>query len=54
MSLETPDSWNDTYEQFERETLGIFQEKVVIFTCLNGHLDDNMNIVLQKSKSVIK
>lgn len=48
MSLETPDSWNDTYEQFERETLGIFQEKVVIFTCLNGHLDDNMNIVLQK------
>lgn len=50
MSLETPDSWNDTYEQFERETLGIFQEKVVIFTCLNGHLDDNMNIVLQKKQ----
>ncbi|MDQ7725741.1 YwmB family TATA-box binding protein [Bacillus halotolerans] len=48
MSLETPISWNDTYEQFERQALGIFQEKVVIFTCLNGHLDDNMDIVLQK------
>lgn len=50
MSLETPISWNDTYEQFERQALGIFQEKVVIFTCLNGHLDDNMNIVLQKKQ----
>lgn len=48
MSPEQPKNWNDTYEQFERQALGIFQEKVVIFTCLNGHLDDNMNIVLQK------
>ncbi len=27
MSLETPDSWNDTYEQFERETLGYSKKK---------------------------
>ena len=35
-------------KQFERETLGILQEKDAIFTCLNGHLDGMMNVVLQK------
>ncbi|ARW08634.1 YwmB family TATA-box binding protein [Bacillus atrophaeus] len=48
-SLDTPESWNDTYEQFERQALDIFQEKVFIFTCLKGHLDGKMNIVLQKN-----
>ncbi|QBG58154.1 hypothetical protein D2M30_3855 [Bacillus amyloliquefaciens] len=48
MSPEQPENWNDTYEQFERQAHDIFQNKVFIFTCLKGHLNDNMSIVLQK------
>lgn len=42
------DNWNDTYMQFERQVFDIFQDRAIIFACLEGELNDMMNVVLQK------
>ncbi|MCY8092760.1 YwmB family TATA-box binding protein [Bacillus haynesii] len=42
------ENWNATYKQFERDAFDIMREKTAIFTCLKGHLNGMMNVVLQK------
>ncbi|EME73491.1 YwmB family TATA-box binding protein [Bacillus sonorensis] len=42
------ENWNHTYKQFERDAFDIMREKTAVFTCLKGHLNGKMDVVLQK------
>ncbi|MFS0654094.1 YwmB family TATA-box binding protein [Bacillus sp. 179-C3.3 HS] len=46
-------TWKHTYDQFVRHAKSILQEKFMIFTCLDGHVNGMMNVVLQKKAEMI-
>lgn len=46
-------TWEHTHDQFVRHAKSILQEKFVIFTCLDGHVNGMMDVVLQKKAEMI-
>ncbi|MGG2990379.1 YwmB family TATA-box binding protein, partial [Geobacillus stearothermophilus] len=46
-------TWKHTYDQFVRHAKSILQEKFVIFTCLDGHVNGMMDVVLQKKAEML-